>query len=125
MLPDATVPIDTGPILCAEIRELERRFGVVAWFGFHTRRWWALVDGRLVEAATPAGLADTVMALLGAAGRPSQHVRPRKESPGAGRVGSGRHQRVRRRMRSPERGRHGPGWPGVLGAITNTEGGVP
>lgn len=124
MLPDVTIPIDTGPLIRAEIGELERRFGVVAWFGFHTRRWWALVDGRLAEAATPAGLADTVMALLGAAGRPSQHVRPCGGSPGVGRVRSGRHQRARRRMRSSRRGRRGPGWPDVPKAITDTEGGV-
>lgn len=124
MLPDATVPIDTGPLIRAEIGELERRFGVVAWFGFHTRRWWALVDGRLVEAATPAGLADAVMAVLGTAGRPSQHVRPHGESRHVGQVRAGRHQRVRRRMRSLRRGRHGLGWPDGLGAITDTEGGV-
>ena len=50
MLSDVTVPIDTRPIVRAEIQDLAGRFGVVAWFGFHTRRWWALVEGRLVEA---------------------------------------------------------------------------
>lgn len=121
MLSDVTVPIDTGPLVRAEIRELERRFGVVAWFGFHTRRWWALVDGRLIEAATPAGLADAVMAVRGVAGRPSQHVQARR----VGQARPGHHQRVRGHLRSPGRGRHGPRWPDVPGAITNTEGGGP
>ncbi len=121
---DATVPIDTGPIVRAEIRELECRYGVVAWFGFHTRRWWALVEGRLVEAATPAGLANAVVAVLGAAGRPSQHVRPCGESRRVGQVRPGRHQRFRRRIRSPRRGRHGLGWLDAPGAISGMEGGV-
>ncbi|GAA1792741.1 hypothetical protein GCM10009735_25800 [Actinomadura chokoriensis] len=68
---DATTRIDVGPIHRAEVRELEQRFGVVAWFGFHTRRWWALVGDRLVEAATPAGLADAVMAVRGATTPPA------------------------------------------------------
>jgi hypothetical protein len=101
MLSDATVPIDTGPIVCAEIRDLERRFGVVAWFGFHTRRWWAVVEGRLVEAATPASLADAVMAVLGADVRRYQTARP---------SGEPRRPRrpvrpVRRRVRPPSRHR--------------------
>ncbi len=121
---DATVPIDTGPIVRAEIRELECRYGVVAWFGFHTRRWWALVEGRLVEAATPAGLANAVVAVLGSAGRPSQHIRPCGESRRAGQVRPGRHQRFRRRIRSPRRGRHGLGWLDAPGAISGMEGGV-
>ncbi|GAA1883765.1 hypothetical protein GCM10009736_59660 [Actinomadura bangladeshensis] len=109
MLADVTVPVDTGPLIRAEIGELERRFGVVAWFGFHTRRWWALVEGRLVEAATPAGLAEAVMAVRGAGGRSSQHVRPCGESRRVGQGRPPRHQRVRRRMRSPRRGGRGPG----------------
>lgn len=121
---DATVPIDTGPIVRAEIRELECRYGVVAWFGFHTRRWWALVEGRLVEAATPARLANAVVAVRGAAGRPPQHIRPCGDSRRAGQVRPGRHQRFRRRIRSPRRGRHGLGWLDAPGAISGMEGGV-
>lgn len=41
-------------------KEIERRCpGVVAWFGTHTFRWWALVwcgTWRLVEASTPRDL---------------------------------------------------------------------
>lgn len=93
---DATTRIDVGPIHRAEIRELEQRFGVVAWFGFHTRRWWALVGDRLVEAATPAGLADAVMAVRGAATPPA---RPWRKSP----TRPGLHQRPRRQGRSLRR----------------------
>lgn len=61
-LPDVTARIDSRPIVRAEIHDLQRRFGVPVWFGFHTRRWWALVEDHLVEAATPARLGDAVMA---------------------------------------------------------------
>lgn len=53
--------IDPAPIQRAEITDLEARLGVTAWFGFHTRRWWAIDDDRLVEGATPDRLADAVM----------------------------------------------------------------
>lgn len=58
-----TARIDVTPIQRAEVAELQARYGVTAWFGFHTREWWALVDGsRLVEAPTPARLGEAVMA---------------------------------------------------------------
>lgn len=60
---DDTARFDVTPIRRAEIRDLEARFHVTAWFGFHTREWWALVDGaRLVGASTPARLGEAVMA---------------------------------------------------------------
>ena len=103
MLADVTVPIDTGPIVHAEIRDLACRFGVVAWFGFHTRSWWAVVEGHLLEAATPAGLADAVMALLGADVRPSRTGRPiEARQPGRPKRNV-RQGRTRRRRRPPSR----------------------
>lgn len=36
---------------------LRRRFPTVClWFGTSTRHWWAVVDGRLLEACTPQEL---------------------------------------------------------------------
>ncbi|GAA4238999.1 hypothetical protein GCM10022254_57290 [Actinomadura meridiana] len=58
---DATVRLDVAPIQRAEIRELERRYGVRARFGFFTREWWALDGDRLVTAATPDRLGEAVM----------------------------------------------------------------
>lgn len=62
MAPDTTTRLDVGPIQRAEIRDLQARLGVVAWFGFFTRHWWALDGNRLVEGASPARLADAVIA---------------------------------------------------------------
>lgn len=46
-------------------RELEASFpGVRAWLGEYTGHWWALANGRLVEAATPRLLADKVRKAL-------------------------------------------------------------
>lgn len=59
---DDTAALDADPIQRAEIRDLQTRFGVVAWFGHFTRHWWALDDNRLVEGANPARLGDAVMA---------------------------------------------------------------
>jgi hypothetical protein len=42
-------------------RALEERFpGVRAWYGLSTRSWWALEDGRLIEAATAEHLAEQI-----------------------------------------------------------------
>ncbi|WP_157431691.1 hypothetical protein [Actinomadura hibisca] len=39
------------------LNELHRRFpGVCFWWGRSTGSWWAMADGRLVEAASPADL---------------------------------------------------------------------
>lgn len=62
MASDVTARFDAGPIQRAEIADLQRRLGVLAWFGFSTRRWWALDENRLIEGANPARLADAVMA---------------------------------------------------------------
>ena len=59
---DVTAALDPTPIQRAEVAELRARYGVTAWFGFHTRRWWALDDDRLIEGATPDRLASAVMA---------------------------------------------------------------
>lgn len=60
--PGDTAGLDPAPIRGALIAELRDRYGVVAWFGFHTRRWWALAEDRLVEAETPDRLVGAVMA---------------------------------------------------------------
>lgn len=124
MFSDATVPISTGPILRAEIRDLECRFGVVAWFGFHTRRWWALAEGRLVEAATPAGLADAVIAIRGVEVFPSQNDRPDGEPGRQRQVSPAHHHRARRRVRPSSRPGRGHVGLDAPEAITDTEGGV-
>ncbi|MFC4913192.1 hypothetical protein [Actinomadura gamaensis] len=37
---------------------LRRAFpGVLIWHGKHTRRWWAMAGGRLIEASDPRELA--------------------------------------------------------------------
>lgn len=59
---DDTTALDPTPIRDAEIAELQARYGVTAWFGFHTRHWWALDEDRLVEGATPDRLVSAVMA---------------------------------------------------------------
>ncbi|MFD0686828.1 hypothetical protein [Actinomadura fibrosa] len=59
---DETVAIDVKPIHDAEARDLRARFGVIAWFGFYTRHWWALTDRALVEAPNPIGLAEAIVA---------------------------------------------------------------
>ncbi|MGP4023629.1 hypothetical protein [Actinomadura sp. 3N407] len=45
-------------------KEIERRCpGVMAWFGTHTFRWWALMwwgSWRLVEASTPKDLLTAI-----------------------------------------------------------------
>ncbi|MFF5263959.1 hypothetical protein ACFY4C_33955 [Actinomadura viridis] len=36
----------------AAIRYLHTEYGVIAWYGRATRRWWAAAGGQLVDAAT-------------------------------------------------------------------------
>lgn len=44
-------------------RALAHQYGVTAWFGHHTREWWALVDGRLlVWARCPEQLGRVIVA---------------------------------------------------------------
>ncbi|WP_147339500.1 hypothetical protein [Actinomadura spongiicola] len=44
------------------VRALEYRYGVCAWHGPYTGRWWAMVDGRcLVEADTPGQLGERIV----------------------------------------------------------------
>lgn len=57
-----TAQLDPEPIRLAEAREIQRRYGVTAWFGYFTGHWWALVDRRrLVEAPTPHRLGAAIM----------------------------------------------------------------
>ncbi|MFC6885401.1 hypothetical protein [Actinomadura yumaensis] len=54
-------------IRAATARGLQEQFpGVRAWYGESTKSWWALVPGRdgprLLEAPTPQGLRDAIMA---------------------------------------------------------------
>lgn len=71
MMPAGPVPGDTArfdpvPIRRAEARRIEARYGAVVWFGYFTRRWWALVDRQyLVHGATPDMLGDAIMAARG------------------------------------------------------------
>lgn len=48
------------------VRRLARAFpGTVVWFGYYTRRWWAVAwlagDWRLIEAPTPDGLVHALI----------------------------------------------------------------
>lgn len=45
---------DTDP--AAAVASLKARFGVPVWFGSHTRRYWAILGGQLVEATDAAEL---------------------------------------------------------------------
>ncbi|GAA4238982.1 hypothetical protein GCM10022254_57200 [Actinomadura meridiana] len=58
---DDTTRINIESIHQAEIYDLENRFGVIAWFGHHTRHWWALDGDHLVEARTPDRLGEEIM----------------------------------------------------------------
>lgn len=40
----------------AAVDRLKARFGVPVWFGSHTRRYWAILGGQLVEATDAAEL---------------------------------------------------------------------
>ncbi|WP_433464354.1 hypothetical protein [Spirillospora sp. CA-128828] len=64
MAADDTVRIDPVPIRVAEARRIEDRYGGVVWFGYWTRRWWALVDEQaLVHGATPTRLGEAIVAV--------------------------------------------------------------
>ena len=44
-------------------RALARHYGVMVWFGRHTREWWAMVDNRvLVGARCPEQLGHAIAA---------------------------------------------------------------
>ena len=46
----------------AEARRLQARYGVLVWWGPHTREFWAMVDRtRLVEGATPEALGQAIL----------------------------------------------------------------
>ncbi|ASU81699.1 hypothetical protein CDO52_01815 [Nocardiopsis gilva YIM 90087] len=48
-----------GPDVTATAARLRARYtGTLAWYGTHTRRWWAMIPGhpRLLEAPTPEAL---------------------------------------------------------------------
>jgi hypothetical protein len=82
----------------AQAADLSRRFpGVVVWFGFATRHWWAMVATAadrwcLVEANDPYDLARSIEAArpvvsnperwrAASAGRPGAHRRPGRARP--------------------------------------------
>lgn len=69
-------------------RRLSRLFpGVSAWYGTHTRSWWALLpgDSRLLEAPTAEALEDLIAGLLrrhdGPAPSPTPPAPPQPPSP--------------------------------------------
>lgn len=58
-----TATFSVEPIHRAEAARLREQYGVEAWFGHHTRKWWALVDRRtLVEGMTPERLGEAIVA---------------------------------------------------------------
>lgn len=58
-----TAVSDVRPIQEDTAQALARKYGVLVWFGHHTREWWALVDGRvLVGARCPERLSWAVAA---------------------------------------------------------------
>ncbi|WP_433465686.1 hypothetical protein [Spirillospora sp. CA-128828] len=58
-----TAVIDPEPIRAVEARRICDQYGAVVWFGYFTRRWWALVDQHaLVQGATPDRLGQAIMA---------------------------------------------------------------
>ncbi|MBO2456547.1 hypothetical protein [Actinomadura violacea] len=58
-----TATFSAEPIHRAEADRFRELYGVTAWFGHHTRKWWALVDQRdLVEGTTPERLGEAIMA---------------------------------------------------------------
>ena len=58
-----TAVIDVRPIQEDTARALAQRYGVIAWFGHHTREWWALVDSRLlVGSRCPEQLGRAILA---------------------------------------------------------------
>jgi hypothetical protein len=63
MLP--TPPPDPDPSRARVIAELHARFGVISWWGTHTREWWALIPGgtqwKLVNGPDPAALTRAIL----------------------------------------------------------------
>ncbi|WP_433472144.1 hypothetical protein ACQPZP_25005 [Spirillospora sp. CA-142024] len=61
-----TPPPDSDPSRARTIAELHARFGVICWWGTHTKEWWALIPGgtrwRLVNAPDPDALARIILA---------------------------------------------------------------
>ncbi|MEU8123915.1 hypothetical protein AB0C21_34845 [Spirillospora sp. NPDC049024] len=59
-------PPDPDPSRTRTIADLHARFGVVCWWGAHTKEWWALIPGaarwRLVNAPASEALAETIAA---------------------------------------------------------------
>jgi hypothetical protein len=49
----------------AMIRGMARTYGVMAWYGRATRRWWAVCGGRLVEGERPELLEEAVIRARG------------------------------------------------------------
>lgn len=63
---DDTAVIDVQSIQEDSARFLGREHGVLAWFGHHTREWWALVDGWvLVGARCPEQLGRAIVEARG------------------------------------------------------------
>ncbi|WP_141585869.1 hypothetical protein [Actinomadura sp. WMMA1423] len=60
-------PPDPDPSRTRTIADLHARFGVICWWGAHTKEWWALVPGaarwRLVSATASEELAETIIAV--------------------------------------------------------------
>jgi hypothetical protein len=60
-----TPPPDPDPSRARTIAELHARFGVISWWGTHTKEWWALIPGgtqwRLVNAPTPDTLTQAIL----------------------------------------------------------------
>lgn len=73
-----TVAVPAPP---ATTEQIQQRYGVMAWYGHHTRGYWALVDGEgLVEAPDAAGLGPQITAARGriAASRFAPAARPQR-----------------------------------------------
>ncbi|TDD14324.1 hypothetical protein E1287_42830 [Actinomadura sp. KC06] len=45
--------------------EVMRRFGALTWYGAYTGLYWAMVNGRLIEAETPEALGKEIMSARG------------------------------------------------------------
>ncbi len=70
---EAAAVSDVRPIQNDMTQVLARKYGVLVWFGHHTREWWALVDGRvLVGARCPERLGRAIASVRrqGASGSP-------------------------------------------------------
>lgn len=60
-----TPPSDPDPIRARTITDLHARFGVISWWGTHTKEWWALLPAgtqwRLLNAPTPDALTEVIL----------------------------------------------------------------